>query len=585
MASTVVTYNTITLRFVETGALTTEPIYDESGAQVIAWRTTADFNGLAQDPSVANFASIVSSIETLLMTPRKRLQVQMVEGVSTTTLIDVTASNGGLSTSDCDNGPRPVSVRVYEIAGGRAAFVQFRVSWTFPAVVDVTPKIIGHRWSQSFDLNAANYSSRVVEGVLTFSTSAPLSDLTTVDLYRKFIYPKAVPGFMRNRQQYIITSDNRQLRYVIEDREGYRRFPGAALTGSGRYITRIEGQNLLSAFILTLTGGKDANPGDLAKAAFDAMRTRINVSVSPSAGGDLIRSIEFDEDLFENTVSLKVQAESVIGDQNSYFRGTKHFVPLESLPPSQAAMFNQPSPHGSAIIAAAAQALFDISSNTQNNPSAIGNLARAGVINASNPSASDIGTEILSVNTQGPIDQVLDAIKVTDTNSVVSPDQRSASRYVDIQMRFDQHVENNLIVVSAADPSAPDEVQQIGKPTVVENYTWSFTRLSKPPVIPDIVGRVNASGGRRGYVRRSHVQTYNPVVQASNADMAFRTDVDYELVVPFNAQEFSTVNEGGVFVVFNPSAQTAFPASPAIGPNNNGQGPTPTQLVPSQIRL
>ena len=183
MASTVVTYNGVTIQYVDTGSLITEAVFDESGTLVIAWRTTAEFNGLLHDTTSVDFVGRVQQVESTLMRPRRTLTVNITEG-SSVTLFSITAAGGGLSTSDADNGPRPISATVTQITGGRSAFVQFKISWSVPAVVDPSPqpKILSNRWSQTFDVDRNNYSTRVVEGVLTFSTYATISDLTTVDL-------------------------------------------------------------------------------------------------------------------------------------------------------------------------------------------------------------------------------------------------------------------------------------------------------------------------------------------------------------------------------------------------------------------
>lgn len=591
MASTSVTYNGVEMSMVETNSINTEAVYDESGAQIVAWRTTGDFVGVIHERLVSDMPGDIAALQKTMMKPRKTLTIALVES-GTTTLYNITAAGGGLTTSDVDNGPMPISATIDRIVGGRTLLVRFSVRWTIAARTESgQPYIIGHRWSQTFAVDNCNYTTRTVEGVVSFSTfgaNTPSDAATAIDRFRAFIYPKSIPGYIRKRAQFAITSDQKFLRYVVEDQEGYRKFPGIAMDGSGRYVTRLEGGIAYAHFQITLKGQKGANPGLLTQAAFNAMRTRMNLS-SPSAGGDLITSIEFDENLFANEITLTANSMPKTGNNGYLFAASRHFLPLETLSPTDAGKFNQPSPYGVSAIMAAAEAYFDITSNTETNPSSVGQIGRASVIGATNPDGTTIGVEAIQIPPVDDPSQLLSTITDSDTGAVTSPQQNESTRYLEAGLVWNVTANNNVVVLHRADPTVADEVQQTAKPEVVVYYYGEISRVGKIPQIPQVVGTLRNPGQsstRYGYIRNSQVKTLAPAPSGNGADLIYKIAYSYEVVIPFNTTNFSTqTTTDGKFVVFSPGDTVPFPESPQLGSDGTGQNVADPINYPANLRL
>jgi len=567
---TTISYNGITVTLVQIVAHAMTPIYDESGIVQTANRRSITFTGVVHDTLVSDFVSDVTVVQRKLMEPRQTLTVAF--GAST--YISVTPTNGNLTSSDIDNGPKPRNIEVTPFFGGVTAMVSGTFEWTeygnYGVSGLVQAVVVSHRWEQRFSVDRLNYSTRTVEGTMILSTKAAVGDTTNPDYYRNYIYPPYIVGFKRERADFIISADAKTLKYTIVDKEEFRPYPGLSQNGQGTYSVRAIGSNLVKNFAITLEGSKNTYPGAIVEAAYTAMTKRINI-LSTAAGGDIITSAELEEDLFANRVTLSVQAlakNGLVGSA-SLSEGENFFLPLENARPSPQAPgeFTQPTPYGSAIVRAVAQAIFD--SAVDGNPANASAMTKATVEGVP---AAQITTPTTITVTQSTGTGTDNPMPITGDPVAIAPDQNTASMYVGVVQAFSTSINNNLCVMDCADPSVGSVIQQVGPPRVIEKRWGSVARLNSPPSMGMIQGVAATTGsGRRGMIQNMNIELHEPEILANTSANRYTATFTYEVIVPFDPDsaewnESYTVIGAQTATVFVPASSLAYPVNPSVLP-------------------
>lgn len=584
MTDTTILYNGITVTLVQIVAHSMTPIYDESGVVQTANRRSITFTGVVHNLNASDFISDATSLQRRLMEARQTLEVKF----GSNTYINVTPTNGGLSTTDIDNGPKPRNIEVTAFFGGVTAMVSGTFEWTelgnYGASGPVPVVVASHRWEQRFSVDRVGYSTRVVEGVMILTTTAAVGDTTNPDYYRNYIYPPYILGFKRERADFVISSDAKTLRYTIIDKEEFRPYPGLSQNGSGRYSVQIIGTNLVKNFSITLDGSKNTYPGAIVDAAYTAMTKRINIA-STAAGGDIITSAELEEDLFANRVTLTVQALAKNGlvAGASLSEAENFFLPLEDARPSgqSPGEFTQPTPYGSAIVRAVAQAIFD--SAVSGNPANADAMTKAtveGVPTAqqTTPTTITVSQSVGTGTTQpGPI---------TGDPVATAPDQGTSSMYVGTVQAFNTSINNRLCPIDMADPSVASTIQQLGPPRVVEKRWGSVSRMNSPPSLGVIQSVASGTGsGRRGMILNMNIDLQEPELAANTSAARYTATFAYDVVIPYDpsTNEWNsayTVVGSQDATVFVPSSTLAFPVNPTVQPQY-----IENQTVPSNYRI
>lgn len=584
MADTTILYNGITISLVQIVAHAMVPVYDESGIVQTANRRSITFTGVVHANTVADFASDATTIQRKLSEPRQTLNVKF----GSTDYVNVTPTGGNLTTSDIDNGPKPQNIQVTQFFGGVTCMVAGTFEWTEygnygPSGI-VQAVVVSHRWEQTFSVDRNNYTTRTVTGTMVLSTKAAVGDTTNPDFYREYIYPPYILGFKRERADFVISSDAKTIRYTIVDREEYRPYPGVAQYGSGSYSANLVGSNLIKNFTITLEGAKNTYPGALVDAAYMAMTKRININ-SAVANGDIVTSADLEEDLFANKITLTVKAIAKNGlqaDQTITGLGN-FFQPLENARPSgqSPGQFTQPTPYGSAIVRAVAQAIFD--SAVDGNPANAAAFTKATVEGISPTSLTTPTTISVTQQTGTGSNQ---PIPITGDPVAVAPDQNTSSMYVGVVQGFDTEINNNLCVIDCADPSVGTVIQQVGAPRVIEKRWGSVSRLNSPPSLGTIQSIASGTGsGRRGMIQNMRISLQEPTLMANTSTNKYTATFTYDVIVPYDPStnewdDAYTVVGSQTATVFVPSATMAYPINPSVLPQFIEQ-----QTVPSNYRI
>lgn len=560
MVPTTITYNGVVIQYVEVTSASTTAQYDEDGVQVVARARSITFNGLVQDTAVDDFVEALQEIELKLTTPRKALEIKFVDSGSSV-WVDARPAYGAAGSTpealyDIANGPKPQNVVVTRIVGGRAAIVQMTIEWTEPIAATVTPYVLGHRWTQRFSVDENNYGRRVVDGLIRFATNVQLSDMSSPDAFRDYVAPKYIDGWKRIRSDWIIAADYLTLRYQVEDQEMYRPFPGTAINGMGQYEQRANAGKLYKTFTITLIGEKRSAPGGLLLAAYRAMKTRIRVGVSSNLD-DFLMEIAVNEDLFQNRITLTAIAESSLSAQPTGFPTISMvgmFADLDPTNPDRQ-QFRQPTAYGTAMVRAAAQAIFDQETGSRpTNPMAV---AKASVVSSGIYNAQSDERVIQAVNAS-----ILESdILASNRSGRLSSEQLSAKNYSRIVASAEVVVENNILTVPSAYSASASAYHQVAPPEVVIRHRGVLERIGSPPTIPPAVVGTDA-------LLRNYRVTPGPTrITGVGDDLTYTAMYEYEVVIPFTGvaaggfadawKKITKTTPAADFVTYGPNADAS----------------------------
>lgn len=533
LAAKTVVYNGVTLLYVRTVSWLTETIYDDSGLVAVALKTTATFQGLVRGDSAATFLTNWEAHRRSLMEPRQTLKISVIKSGTETVFDTIDAAGSGSIGSDVDQGPKPIRAEFSEFYGTRAAECRWTVSWTVPIRTNAAPVILSHRWKQTFNVDRRGFTTRVVNGTMTFSTQATLDDLNDPDSFRLHVMPDAIRGFAREDSQFVISDDNRTLVYQIVDVEKYRPPPGLAIEADGICSYSFNAATVSKAFTMTAVGGKYSTMADLVASCYAAMRTRISFIT------DTIMVIKLDESLFEPKITLSILAQCPLNDTVSMFPDSlTAFAALSSKDTTQE--YIQPSVYGGAIIKAAAQAIF--AQWTEGDYDHL-DTRKAAVMRADNvpdaTSGSDLPAEIdQSITVRAataPVVNVADLVKTLESTVFTSSDQNTKNPYVVVNQSMRSNADSRLVPMLPAMPDAEPEIHQMGSPFVVEHHEGTLIRIGVPPVIPEaqqlVYDPTDLSGPRRGVMSNWNAAAMAPIPAADGRTLIYCTHYSYDVIV------------------------------------------------------
>lgn len=461
-APSIVTYNGVAIEHATIHEYRSIPVYDESGVVLMSVRQQVVVSGVVAYATEGGLTDELNNIRDALMKPRRVLTISFGSAL----LVQVDPAYSGLPTADQDSGPRPVEATVTRVMGGRVAMVRFSVEWMGSVDPANPPLVLSHRWSQTFTVDELNYGVRIVRGALVLATTADPSDIVNPDTYRALVYPPYIRGWQRMRAEFVTTPDSRVLQYTIEDREGYRPFPGGAMRGEGTYTVAYDNGKTVKHFHIRLEGQKGDPPGALVAGAYNAMLSRVNLQT------DVITQAALTENLFANDVTLTVVATTPgVGGTGLSPQAFAFFQPLESPAPTD---FKQPDPYGRAIIKAALQQVFTPGAN---NPDTPATFPKAQVIASENFDPGDVQMAVVP----SPLDP--GNLPLSEDAAIMSLEQIGEAPYVLVAHRVTLDVQNQVIVLTPADPTHRAVVQQIGAPVVRYRHSGRLVRDNEIPTL------------------------------------------------------------------------------------------------------
>lgn len=592
MSETVITYNDVTIRFVKTEREEVTTLYDESGT---AWavRHSLTFRGVIHHYTPSTFQTSLSQFQRSLSVPRQRLVITRA-GVTAT---DHYGAYSGATSGDLDNGPFPRGMAVLEVFGGRSAIVTGTFEWTEPIVGAATPVILSHDWNQTFGTTDDAMATRTVVGTIRLSSRM---NNVSVDAFRCYVWPLETAGFKVDSAEFAVSRDQRTLVYQVVQREMYRPFPLGIIKAEGSMEIEVQGASAITKTLsLRLEATKYQPKNVLFAAIADIMAQRFDFSGSK----DNIVHYKMRENLwgansvewqatavgrFENPTKLGPHGNSLFRRLTTTTTGTL----------GQQGRFKQLNAYGSSLVYAAFHALFDpVSDGNPANAAATTKAAtlrwdRKDLIDDDGDGFKDISCAgIAAIDAaELPPDLTSDEIRIrlTEGKETVSEAQKTANPYLPSEVMISRRVENNLRILKSADPDEDDEVQQIGKPTVVETHSGVLRRLGAPPEVrpPEPLTRST----RRAVCPVSVVQPLTPAPMGDGSGIVYAAAYLFELRYPAIPDDSTNWTSGTIslqgggslpYVAFKQGQNVAAPQNPQLATGaaaplaiTNGSGTT-----------
>jgi hypothetical protein len=239
--STVITYGDVTIGRVNTTAFDQEPIFDESGVNLLYWRFTVRCVGFLQNnnsgsgcglfavqdagSNLANPSSTTAS--TIHIAARSKLAPRQAFSMEIDNQVVLSASAmptsgtlGNLTSRDVNDGPKCTQFRVMQITGNNV----FKVEATFEickvecdvagAAGGNTTGVLSNRWSAQDSIDTNMRTVRTYTG-----TVRTAGGFLNPHQFRGIVVPPLQPYLRRDQMQFTATADGKNLQYTITDVE------------------------------------------------------------------------------------------------------------------------------------------------------------------------------------------------------------------------------------------------------------------------------------------------------------------------------------------------------------------------------
>jgi hypothetical protein len=451
--------------------LNCEPVFAEDGVTIETHKHTISGTALIKGANDAATITAINDARGKLNLARKALVISL----GSTDLVDIEA--GG----DDQFGTPICHATISEIYGGKAALVQFEITWHDYLELsgeDATYNIVSHQWRQTFAIEESGLQTHTVSGQLKtrYNASAVTDDLTrkgpNPDLYRGLIMPELEAGFRIKRLEFATDESKTRLVYTIEAQEHARELPGPAKTGDGTFTWRrgmmsSQGMLGLKVFDAEVEGPPSTSPAALLGALVKCAQNRINFT---GKNADQIMEIEVVEsNIFtRNRIGLRITA---IGTGNSpnpldiapgfdllqdITEGTDEYEPI--------------NPYGDGRIRSVLAAYF----------SPVGDYTEATFPKAETESEEDTEAQAYQIpeTTFEQFDSSLIEQGV-EANQIQSA--HTDYPYVDAQATEEIHVVPHMICLPSQSIAGKDLPYQTRKPSVFLMTEYRVSRTNEPP--------------------------------------------------------------------------------------------------------
>lgn len=501
--SITITYNGKTISNVNLQSVRTEPIFDDTGTQVLFNRTTLVATGTISGTSddSTNFIANMNEHRKKLSEPRGNLVVKS----GGNDFINIVAP-------DSLDGPKPRRVEITDIVGIRFAFIHFEIEINLAECGEPeqsVASVLTHVFSVIHQLDRRFMTTRTITGTIT----ADKSQAINLDSLRGLITPQVPTGFHRQSMRFALTTSSSRLEYEITDIEDYISAPKPAVRATGNYVLQMTKLGYwIQAMQLEIEGPKDQTKLKMLELAFVVILSRFSFR-----NIDLILRINIEEALYENVVKLSIAGMLRV----STAKGDTGVVPeistmFKDLPGSESGETADLGPYGSALIQAAIVQFYDKCVSAGPAPAG----ATAGSGQATGPTISTSkAPEGGSIAGDTASDHQSDNQTTEDANPYTLYEESCAF-----------NLENGLVILPATKQDQGARVYQLHVPFGVVIQSGRAIRIDKPPDVP-----VPAHTGL-SIVRRRSVQPHAPQLSADNRTFLYSTSWRYEILVPFGGQ-------------------------------------------------
>ncbi len=304
MSGTSFTYNGIRFNNCLTKKFQQEPVYDDSGTDVIHHKYTIRVQGyihsLEQYGSEGGLSSEFSTsvqtpdglsgtfvdgapiaykeISKRLGAPRRHLSYK--HGDNDVLTVDPYGDGRNLTARqiDVDNGPKPKVIDVTHIAAANVYRVEVEV---VACVLDcksegeeISHKVVSNRWSMADTYDHNFRLTRITQGRLRVVSA----DLNPHD-FRGTVTPILQGGMRRERMSFTSSSDGLILDYIIVDKETTHAAPAPATEWRFNHgITTGDGMVMYSEVSVSLTGDRNVDHHELIKVGMAIIDQRLFIT-------------------------------------------------------------------------------------------------------------------------------------------------------------------------------------------------------------------------------------------------------------------------------------------------------------------
>lgn len=254
-------------------------------------------------PNTVNEQQSVVRIETLLrhflMQPRQKFKYIVGDDV----LLEVPTID---SLTDCNNGPKPVSLNIKRITGLQSMYVEYVISTDLNESIRYgSPEypILSNHYSMEHEINQDFYTTRKVSGVAHFRSDLLYRDNLSPDDFREWLNIPSPKGFKRDVVRCRVHPDALKMEYSFVDREVHHHLDtrppdkkdkikiNGNLTDAPdlRNITRLEVKQSLSMQHESIAGAL----GKASRSGFETLTAKPGSKFSAGLGGvfDLTASL------------------------------------------------------------------------------------------------------------------------------------------------------------------------------------------------------------------------------------------------------------------------------------------------------
>lgn len=529
----ILTYNGIVLPYNFTTSFRQEAVRDDMGDT--DWIYTK-YDITSQGVLTANYLNVISAdisnqggnvrspadiqayIRSKLLAHRKSLSLKFNNAEL------IPQETGGAGTVDVANGPKPLYCDIQNLTN-QSFLLTFRITaayWENMTPGQIPPQnnsgntVLFNRWTETVDIDNANYSRRTREGKYQIRSDNVQSVIA--DQIRSSFAIVGVPeGFLRDSSTYTTTADGLAVQYRVVDREVFKLPPIPAFEADGEYVeTAVRGAKRYGEVWVRLKADKTTNQAVLLQTCLGVALAKLRTNPNAGAVFNFLESAAVKVKLYENEVEVRARSymkPQTTPDGTGRIAGAWGFDTqnMTITPGSEQGQTTQPpyKDRGTASMLLQAAAYWDPSlASTLFNPTigqnvpglapgtAGATLETTGSASQSSPfftnqlTATELVPEaIVNVGTLVPSDAEADFIDLSPPLSF----------FVDYMINSRFESDKHIYMMPLASPTpfngASVAFCQLASPTLIWVVDWTASKLLEQPEIPDSTDPVVLNDG------------------------------------------------------------------------------------------
>lgn len=222
--------------------------------------------------------------------------------------------------ADCNNGPRPISVTVSQIFGGKAMRVVFEIEicrqrtadpfvdpTNVPYGVEPDNRVLSNRWSLTESKDENWVTTKTMQGTLRVRHSSYWPHAM-----RYLCIPPLLTGYRRIRQEFVSDPTDLVLKYRVEDRQEHAAAPWPIINWSGTHSEATSGNGTVQhgSVHLRVTGPVGVDKRWLIGRAGAIMVSRLEGVVKTASAPSyetILKELAIIDHLDKPTIELRAQ--------------------------------------------------------------------------------------------------------------------------------------------------------------------------------------------------------------------------------------------------------------------------------------